>query len=278
MNVIVRSGPRYSLNRLSMSSSVISANGLSKAAPAAARSFSTLSMMWVNTALSSPRGLLDPEPDEAERGALVEDHHQDHPLGHDGDVDVVALALVEEDRELLLADQAGQPVGGGHVAGGERGEGGGVEVLDLALRGDLLAVLVDEEDDLGVGVDAELRDDLLDLVELLLVHHNVGRRHSVILLCGEARPGRSGREKGGRAPRERIRVARKPLVFKRVSPECEFVPERTPAAAAGAQYSRRPSSALDMVTSSAHSRSEPTGTPMAMRVTRTPRGLRSRAR
>ena len=48
--------------------------------------------------------------------------------------------------------------------------------------GDLLAVLVDEEDDLGVGVDAELRDDRLDLVELLLVHDDVGRRHSVILL------------------------------------------------------------------------------------------------
>jgi hypothetical protein len=48
--------------------------------------------------------------------------------------------------------------------------------------GDLLAVLVHEEDDLGVGVDSELRDDLLDLVELLLVHDDVGRRHSVILL------------------------------------------------------------------------------------------------
>ena len=92
--------------------------------------------------------------------ALVEDHDQDDALGHDRDVDVVALALVEEDRELLLADEPGEAVGGGDVAGGEGGERGGVEVLDLALGGDLLAVLVDEEDDLGVGVDSELRDDL----------------------------------------------------------------------------------------------------------------------
>jgi hypothetical protein len=75
-----------------------------------------------------------------------------------------------------------QAVGGGHVARGERGQRGGVEVLDVAVGGDLLAVLVDEEDDLGVGVDSELRDDLLDLVELLLVHDDVGRGHSVILL------------------------------------------------------------------------------------------------
>ncbi len=42
--------------------------------------------------------------------------------------------------------------------------------------------------------------------------------------------------------------------------------------------SRRPSIALFIVTSSAYSRSLPTGTPIAMRVTRTPSGLSSRAR
>ena len=42
--------------------------------------------------------------------------------------------------------------------------------------------------------------------------------------------------------------------------------------------SRRPSMALCMVTSSAYSRSLPTGTPIAMRVTRTPSGLSSLAR
>src|SRR5215208_3360923 len=42
--------------------------------------------------------------------------------------------------------------------------------------------------------------------------------------------------------------------------------------------SRRPSIALVIVTSSAYSRSDPTGMPMAMRVTRTPSGLSRRAR
>src|SRR5262245_14861087 len=44
------------------------------------------------------------------------------------------------------------------------------------------------------------------------------------------------------------------------------------------QRSRRPSIALVIVTSSAYSRSDPTGIPIAMRVTRTPSGLSSRAR
>ncbi len=45
-----------------------------------------------------------------------------------------------------------------------------------------------------------------------------------------------------------------------------------------AYISRRPSMALEMVNSSVYSRSLPTGTPMAMRVTRAPIGLSSRAR
>src|SRR5205085_6663353 len=44
------------------------------------------------------------------------------------------------------------------------------------------------------------------------------------------------------------------------------------------QTSRRPSIALCMVTSSAYSRSLPTGTPMAIRVTLIPSGFSSRAR
>ena len=46
----------------------------------------------------------------------------------------------------------------------------------------------------------------------------------------------------------------------------------------GPYISRRPSSARSMVTSSANSRSEPTGIPMAIRLTLTPSGLTSLAR
>src|SRR5437868_5084752 len=45
----------------------------------------------------------DPEADQAERRALVEDDDEDHALRDDRDVDVVLLPFVEENRELLLA-------------------------------------------------------------------------------------------------------------------------------------------------------------------------------
>src|SRR4029078_8563081 len=44
------------------------------------------------------------------------------------------------------------------------------------------------------------------------------------------------------------------------------------------QTSRRPENAFDIVSSSAYSMSLPTGIPVAILVTRTPSGLRSRAR
>src|SRR3954453_5453637 len=80
---------------------------------------------------------------------------------------------MEQYRELPLPDQLGQPVGGGHVAGRQRRERGGVELLDLPRRGDLLAVLVDQEDGLGVGLLAQTAQSLLKVLELLLVKHEV---------------------------------------------------------------------------------------------------------
>src|SRR6185295_1933078 len=73
--------------------------------------------------------------------------------------------------------QLRQPVGGSHVAGGQRGERGGVELLDLSRRGNLLTVLVDQEDGLGVGLLAQTAQGLLEMPELLLVKHEVGCAH-----------------------------------------------------------------------------------------------------
>src|ERR1700676_1823181 len=39
----------------------------------------------------------NPQADETERGPFVENDDENHPLGDDRDVDVVLLALVEED-------------------------------------------------------------------------------------------------------------------------------------------------------------------------------------
>ena len=63
--------------------------------------------------LENPPHLLpgppDPEADQSHGGAPVEDHHQDQPVLDDREVHVVPLSLVEEDRELLFADQRRQP-------------------------------------------------------------------------------------------------------------------------------------------------------------------------
>src|SRR4029077_14622914 len=72
----------------------------------------------------------------------------------------------------------------------------------------------------------------------------------------------------------RIRSARSGESGARRSIDKIKISEIEPAAS-GDQRSRRPSMAFIMVTSSAYSRSEPTGIPMAMRVTWTPSGLMS---
>ena len=83
------------------------------------------------------------------------------------------LALVKQDRELLLAEQLRDPAGRGDVAGGQRGQRGGVDVVGLPAARDELAVLVHEEHDLGVGLASQAIADRVDLVELLLVHHHL---------------------------------------------------------------------------------------------------------
>ena len=60
-------------------------------------------------------------------------------------------------------------------------------------------------------------------------------------------------------------------------PECSWHPEATPNLISHTSSSRRPSKARPSVTSSAYSRSPPTGSPLAGLVTRSPSGLTSRA-
>jgi hypothetical protein len=70
------------------------------------------------------------------------------------------------------------PPGGRDVAGRQRGEAGRVDVVDVAGCRDELAVLVDDEDDLGVRIPNQAVDHHLDLIELLLVHHHLRVDHS----------------------------------------------------------------------------------------------------
>ena len=159
-----------------MSSSVISANGEDASAPPTptpAFSRSVLREISSKMRIEALRGALDAQAHQAERGAGVEDHDEDHPVADERDVHVVLLALVEEDRELFFAEELGEAARGGDVAGGERGERRGVHAARVARRGDELAVLVDEEDDLGVGLATESLDLGHDLLELLLVEDQV---------------------------------------------------------------------------------------------------------
>ena len=95
---------------------------------------------------------LHPQTHQSQGRPFIEDHQKNRPLGDDGDVDVVALSLVEQHRELAFADELGEAVGGRHVTSGQRSQGRGVELLDFPLGCHLLPVLVDQEDRPGIGI------------------------------------------------------------------------------------------------------------------------------
>src|SRR5262245_2754290 len=85
------------------------------------------------------------EPDKTEARTLVEDHDEDDALRDDRDVNVVVLAFVRENRELLLADQPREAVGRGDVARGQARQTRRVDLPNFSMAGYLLAILVDEE-------------------------------------------------------------------------------------------------------------------------------------
>ena len=90
---------------------------------------------------------------------------------------VVALPLMEMDREVVLADELGQPAGGGDAARGQRREAGGVDAAQLAGLGDQLAVAVDHEDTLGIRVAHQPLDHRQDPAVVLVVHHELRVAH-----------------------------------------------------------------------------------------------------
>ena len=125
-------------------------------------------MSW-KTWLSWSTAVLDPELDQAERRAVVEQDHEDDPAGDVGQVHRLLLALVEEAAELRLADHPGQLVVGAEVGGGERGKGGGVELRGLAHDRDHLPGAVHDQAAARVGLAQELAQDRVDPVRIFLV-------------------------------------------------------------------------------------------------------------
>src|ERR1051325_1677694 len=110
---------------------------------------------------------------QAERGTLVEQHHQDDALRHIGEEHGLLLALMDERGELVLPDHLGELVVGAEVGGGERRERGGVELGRLAHGRHQLAGGIHEQ-----RVAQERLEVLLDLLEVVLRERPArGTRH-----------------------------------------------------------------------------------------------------
>jgi len=90
------------------------------------------------------------DPDQTQGGAIIEDDRKDDAVGNEAHVEILFLALVEQGRELLLADQGGELARRREIGGRKRRERGGVDPAGIARRGYQLSLAVDEHYDLGV--------------------------------------------------------------------------------------------------------------------------------
>src|ERR1700754_8527 len=139
-----------------------------------------LAVNYVKDRIHFRSGTFHPQAHQSEAGTLVENDDQYHPVRYDRNVNVVALAFMRQDWKALLADQMRQPVGRGNIAGRQACEAGGVEVEHLSVRRDLLAIFIDQENELGVRIRAQARDDVLEQPIFLFVHYDRSR-HSFSL-------------------------------------------------------------------------------------------------
>src|SRR5919109_4620474 len=115
---------------------------------------------------------------QAERGALVEQHHQDDALRDIGEEHGLLFALMHQRGELVLPDHLGELVVGAEVGGGERGEGVGVELGRFTHRRHELAGAIHQQRAAGVRVAQERLEVLLDLLEVVLRERPTrGTRH-----------------------------------------------------------------------------------------------------
>jgi hypothetical protein len=113
--------------------------------------------------------LLGIEPNHANGSPVVEYDNQDSAIVDERDMNVVLLALVEENREFRLTDQAGDLLGGSEATGQERGQGGRIERVRETLTGDEVTVLVHQQGALGFGLLDNTHESLVYLLYLVLV-------------------------------------------------------------------------------------------------------------
>src|SRR5438876_416177 len=90
-------------------------------------------------------GVAREQSHHADGGPLVEDGEQDRVVVHGADVQALLQALVEEHRELALAQQPGERRRRAEGAGGEGGDGDRVEGARRAREGKRLAAAIDQQ-------------------------------------------------------------------------------------------------------------------------------------
>src|SRR5215216_890026 len=84
-----------------------------------------------------------------------------------------------------------KPVGRGDVARGQACQARCVEVEHLSVRGYLLAVFINQKDELGVRVRAQTHDNSLELLVLLFIHYDRSR-HLLLLYSYRRKGSRAG--------------------------------------------------------------------------------------
>src|SRR2546425_12007381 len=114
------------------------------------------------------------------------------------------LALMHQRGELVLADHLGELVVGTEVGGGERSEGGGVELGGVADGRHQLSRAVDEQRAAGVRVPKERLQGLLNLLEVVLRERPARRtRHYVPSGLSDSAMSRSEERRVGKECRSR---------------------------------------------------------------------------
>ncbi len=106
--------------------------------------------------------------DDAHAGLGFEDHHQHAMFINVDDEQAEFVALLVNAVEIRLIDQAGDGLVGQERAGGQRGDGGQVEVMPAAVMRDEKAALVNDERRRGLRSGGELLERFVEPQDVVL--------------------------------------------------------------------------------------------------------------
>lgn len=111
-----------------------------------------------------------PDLDQAKGRAFVKNDDQ-QTAAYYADKYTLSLALMKNGRESVLTDELCHAARGRNIARGERRKAGRVHVADLTVKGDRLAVAVDEKDHAGGTLGTKPRQHGLELGKLVFLQY-----------------------------------------------------------------------------------------------------------